>query len=1024
MSIFKAFSDCTNLRKAILGSGITHINGGEFDFCTSLDSIICYSTEAPALIDEPFGGVKRNGMIVCPEESDYFSWIEVYKQGSLPYYGWRLSNQKRPAPYEIWYKTIDGSKVTPIITEWNQYNQYLYKMYPSLINNSYFNGWGVIRFDMAIPHIPNGCFKNCNVLTDIVLPDSTDFIYTYAFQGCNNLKTVSCSETLRGYYDYCFANCSSLDSLYIPSNVNNISSKAFVNVPNLQKIVVSDDNSTFDSRDNCNAIIRTATNTLIVGSSETIIPLSVKSIDSYAFYGNSRLVNILIADAVESIGAEAFCGCTELKSVEFSNSLKTISDYAFCNCVKLQSVELPNTLTQMGKGIFNGCSELVYFDIPEQIHFFPTIRSCPKLKHITMGKNINYIYNGDIYNCDSLKSITVYRDQAPRIYPSDYFNLYHRLSGGPSVLYHPAGSNYSSWMSSLINFNFTEDTIPTRKNNELWYRTIDGEPLSLNEGASMGVVNNEYKAGYGIVQFNTTLVEIKKNAFNNDTTLTSITIPSTVETIGDSAFANCSNLKKMTVEWDTPIVISDNVFDSSMCKVLYVPQNTRRLYQNALGWNKFKKIIQPYNYVEGVKFEKENYSLREGDTIKVNAIVYPDDAVIQYLDWYSSDDNIATVQNGVVIGKEVGSVYVIVVTKDGTNLKDSCLIQVTPVLAETVQLNHQSVNILVEHSILLKAKVLPEMTTYKDVIWKSSDESVLKVEAGLITGLKAGVASVTATTTDGTAITASCEVIVNDYFPADVNWDAEFNIADVAGTVNFILEKNTEDLVFDAADMNNDGVVLVNDLKDVLDVIMNSDTTTAKMENVHRKPHIQLTNSSVNVLPELILSEYHMTSSSTMILTVGIVDANLFSGIQFDMELPEGMSLSQISAGMDLERHLFITKRMANGLIRVAIYSMNNDYFSSNSPDLLSIDVNFENTEQDNFEIHFRNTIVTTIMAKPTFVKDKVFMLVDQQITGVNDSSVIIDNAPTASTSNLKGVIVNDDYKGIVIKKGRKYYNK
>jgi len=1013
-----AFSNCQKLRKVVLGTGVTLLNNNAFSSCTSLDSLICLSAEAPKLVDNPFYGVKSNGMIVCPKESDYTSWMTL-NYNIFFSKGWRLSNQKKPADNEIWYTTNDGMIINPIINDWNNYNQYLSKMYPSVINNSYYNGLGIVRFDMSLPMIPQQCFKDKKTLTSIIIPDGIDNFGQYAFSGCTNLKSIHLPEGIQSINNYCFSGCECLDSLFIPAKLNNVSSLSFYNIKHLRKIVVSNDNETYDSRNNCNGLIKTKTNSLLLGTAETVIPHTIKSVGDYAFYGNLSMESITIPDSVESIGVEAFSGCTELKSVEFSKSLKIIGDGAFYGCKSLTFAELPNSLTQLGKGVFSGCSELVFFDIPEGIQFFPTISDCSKLKHITMGKNINYIYNGDIANCDSLQSITVSREQQPRVILNSNFHLFYRQSGGPSVLYHPANADYSSWMNSLSNFNFTEDTIPIRKNNEIWYRTSDGEPLLLNDVLCKKAISNEYKAGYGILQFDGSAVtEISKNAFRNETTLTSIIIPSTVETIGDSAFANCAELRSVTVEWETPPIISENVFDNSKCKVLYVPQNTRRLYQNAPGWNKFKRIIQPYNFVEQIKFDQNKYVVREGDTLKVNAIVFPDDAVIQNLDWFSSDESIASVKNGIVIGKKVGVVYIKAVAKDATFLKDSCLLEVTPVLAETIRLDCEKINMLRDHTAQLFAEVMPSRTTYKDVVWASSDDSVLKVESGVITALKTGVACVSAMTTDGTSLIASCEVRVEDYFPADVNWDAEYNIADVAGTVNFIMERNMEGLIFDAADMNKDGVVLVNDLKDVLDVVMNSDVK----ETISKLPTRRML-SYVNPLPKIFLSECTIISGGTRNLRIGIGNANLFSGIQFDLELPENVSLLHVKAGINMGNHQIVTKEISHNMIRIAVYSMNNECFSSDATDFLALEINVS-TEREDIWIRLRNTIASTIYAKVTKLDDISIMLQETGITGNNNLTMRRNDVTERIPYNLNGIKVNDSYKGIVVTRKKKAFIK
>lgn len=1014
-----AFWNCEKLKKAVLGPGITSIGNSAFSYCSSLDSLAFMSAEAPDIKDNTFSNVKENGMIIFPEESDYISLMMNLKEGSLAYQGWRLYNQKKPMLNEIWYTTTDDKIMNPNISDWSQYNYYVSKIYPSVISNSYINGMGVIRFDMVVPYIPQKCFKGNKTITSVVLPDSIDTIYSDAFYDCIKLNMVHLPEQLSTIADNCFYGCESLDSLYIPAGFspNTIYTKAFVNIPNLRKVVVSEDNKTFDSRGNCNGIILTEKNELVLGSAETVIPRSVKSIGDYAFQGNKSLESLVIPDSVTTIGTSSFSDCIGLKAVELPNSIKSIGSSAFLGCKSLTSIELPHSITNIGNGAFSGCQKLVFLDIPDKCNYFPTINGCTMLKHLTIGSNILFVHQGDIKNCNNIQSITIKTREAPNIFTnySDVYFYYRPSGGGPSIFYRPVGSDYSKWMSSLTYMNFTEDTIPERKTNELWYRTSDGEPLQLDNDMSEKVVSNGYKAGYGIIQYETPVTRIEKDAFKNSELLTSMTIPSTVEEIGDSAFAKCNNLRNMTVEWDTPITISDNVFDSSMCKVLYVPQNTRRLYERAPGWRKFQKIVQPYNYVEWVRFEAEERSVREGDTLMVNATVFPDDAVIRDLNWYSSDETVAIVKNGMVIGKKVGTVYVKAVTKDGTLLTDSCVVKVIPVLAEDVKLDCRFVRMLKEHTAQLKVEVSPYRTTYKDVTWASSDESILKVESGIITAFKAGNATVIATTTDGTSLTAQCEVKVEDYFPADVNWDSEFNIADVTGTVSFITEKNTEGLVFDAADMNKDGIVLVNDLKDVLDVVLAASTDQTAERLSARK-----VSSRGEGSPELFVSDCQYISSTNRNIRIGLVNADKFTGIQCDLVLPEGISLSKACSGIDMGNHHIVTKELDDRTIRVAVYSMNNECFSKNAADFLVLNLKTESGGQDNFYMDLQNIIVSTILSKTVKLDDITIVAKESQFTGITNLPASYNEKMYTKTYNLNGVVVDDSYRGLVLKKGRK----
>ena len=123
----------------------------------------------------------------------------------------------------------------------------------------------------------------------------------------------------------------------------------------MTSILVAEDNSVYDSRENCNAIIKTATNTLIQGCQNTIIPNSVTSIGIGAFYGCFGLTSITIPNSVTSIGDGAFFGCTGLTEIAIPNSVTSIGNSAFYYCYELTSVTIGNSVTSIGDRAFDEC---------------------------------------------------------------------------------------------------------------------------------------------------------------------------------------------------------------------------------------------------------------------------------------------------------------------------------------------------------------------------------------------------------------------------------------------------------------------------------------------------------------------------------------------------------------------------------------------------------------------------------------------------------------------------------------------
>lgn len=131
--------------------------------------------------------------------------------------------------------------------------------------------------------------------------------------------------------DFAFSGCSGLTSITIPDSVTRIENDAFEGCSGLTSITVADENSTYDSWNNCNAIIETNTNTLIAGCKKTTIPDSVTSIGESAFDGCSGLTSITIPDSVTSIGEFAFEGCSGLTSITWKGKTYTRVDDFFAD---------------------------------------------------------------------------------------------------------------------------------------------------------------------------------------------------------------------------------------------------------------------------------------------------------------------------------------------------------------------------------------------------------------------------------------------------------------------------------------------------------------------------------------------------------------------------------------------------------------------------------------------------------------------------------------------------------------------
>ena len=541
-----AFSDCVSMKSVTIPNSVESIEENAFQNCTNLKSVKVQWVKPLAIDESVFSGVDLSGTEDDPESgvalyvlSGYettYKEAEVWKNFKLvtgyadydinmvfedPYVREIcISNWDTDGDGELTYR--EARAVTdlgaafvgdPNITSFDELRSF---SQVTNIGQSCFRGCSKLQsitIPPAVRSIGQTAFQGCNALTRVTFAQNPSTKRSYvtsignrAFAGCSNLSSLSLSTvgSLKEIGDHAFDGCESIKNFFIVASVNSIGEGAFANCSSCTSFWVAGDNAVYKHNSAQTCIFDKSTETQLVAYacgknvSQLTIPDNVVEILPFALSGAKKLTNVDL-NKVEIIGQSAFANCENLYTVMMPANVASIGSKAFTGVAKGIRVQVEwSTPLPIEAGTFSNAVPVQGDELTGRL-FVPT-GTVDAYAAATGWNWFNFIENGTI--SDYAASIITFADSKTKALCLAAFD-----ADGDGYL----TQEEAAAVTSLAN---------------------------VFQGADMG--------SFDELKYFTGLTAIEDNAFSGST-LTKITLPETVTTIGRGAFANCEGLKEFSI---------------------------------------------------------------------------------------------------------------------------------------------------------------------------------------------------------------------------------------------------------------------------------------------------------------------------------------------------------------------------------------------------------------------------------------------------------------------------------------------
>ena len=636
----------------------------------------------------------------------------------------------------------------------------------------------------SVTTISDYAFTTCTGLTSVTIGNSVTSIGYMAFKACIGLTSVTIPNSVTSVGEDAFADCSGLTSVTIPNSVTSIGNGAFANCSGLTSMVVESGNTKYDSRNNCNAIIETATNTLISGCKNTIIPNSVTSIGEWAFVCCTSLTSVSIPNSVTSIGNGAFNCCTGLTSVTIPNSVTSVGEVAFADCSGLTSVTIPNSVTSIGDFAFSRCTGLSSLTLSGKGSWYPksNMPTVSQIKTVNIGSGITslggFSFTPEVVNCYA---------ETPPACSSGTFSNYD------GALHVPTTSVAAYFMADYWqNFN--------NMVNDLSKVTLDKSSASLIQWQTLALTATVTPAGDEVIWSSTNpwVATVDENGLVTATGRGECDIYATLASSHDAEYASCH----ITVSYpEISLSLSEenlamNIGDEQTLTATIVPENTGL---NPTWTTSDENVATVVN--------GKVIAIGEGECDIIATVL--DKTATCHVTVTNNVTITLNVENAIIGASQMLTVYPSCSPDVPVELEVTSSDPSVVVARVVNRTNAPAAGLMLFPEKGMALAMMEALSAPSD----SKTPALASTKAIMIVGAQHGTATITVTTADGKAEPAVLNLRV-----VDVDGDRIITASDITCLYNYML--NNDETYVATCDVDGDGIITSSDITQLYNLIL------------------------------------------------------------------------------------------------------------------------------------------------------------------------------------------------------------